>query len=789
MSENKAYSESSIRVLEGLEPVRQTPGMYIGSTGARGLHHMIYEVLDNSIDEAMAGVAQNIAVTIHLDDSVTITDDGRGIPVGMHPTAGKPTVEVVMTVLHAGGKFDSNSYKTSGGLHGVGVSVVNALSEWLEVTVTRDGGIHRQRFERGVPVGTVERIGDSDKRGTSIRFKPDGEIFETLEFSHDTVARRLRELAFLNSGIRITFADERSDQFHEYIAEGGITSYVKYLNKSKPVHFEPPVYLAGEHQGIEVEIAFLYNDSYNETIMSYTNNIHNEEGGTHEAGFRAAYTKVFNSYIGKHGLLKEKITLTGEDIREGMLAVLSLRMTGPVFEGQTKTKLGSSSARTAVESVINGKLGDFLEENPSVVKVILDKSLQAYRAREAARKAKELTRRKGALEISALPGKLADCQEKDPAQCELFIVEGDSAGGSAKQGRDRRTQAILPIRGKIINVEKARFDKVLSSAEIRTIVTALGTGIGADMNVDKIRYHKIILMTDADVDGAHIDTLLLTFFFRHMRPVLEKGYLYLANPPLYKVKKGKMERYIQTEEAMESFLLESATAELKIPGVAEMQQKAMFKNILAYVRLMKRFEKRGFTQELVKYIAANNIDASMLASDEAVQLFIKGLEDAGILKEYKSYDAEHIETFQRYAIHLMGRSLIASVDAAFFSNQDFRELKKLTLAITDFGSAPYTLEVKGEEELQFENLEDVAAYFDTKARKGLYVQRYKGLGEMNADQLKETTMNPENRILYQVTVDDAELADELFSLLMGDVVAPRREFIEKNALNVRNLDI
>jgi DNA gyrase subunit B len=769
--------------------------MYIGSTELRGLHHMIYEVVDNGIDEAMAGYAKNVTVTIHMDDSVTVTDDGRGIPVGMHPTAGKPTLEVVLTVLHAGGKFDSDSYKTSGGLHGVGVSVVNALSEWLEATIYRDGGEYFERFERGVPVGTIERRGDSDKTGTIIKFKPDAEIFDTLDYVYDTLARRLREMAFLNSGIKITFADERVDKAEEFYEEGGIPNYVTFLNKSKPLVFEPPVYLSGVYEEdntgktIQVEMAFVYNDSYHETLMSYTNNIHNEEGGTHEAGFRAAYTKVFNAYITKYGLLKEKISLSGEDIREGLLAVLSLKMTDPIFEGQNKTKLGSSIARTAVENVISAALGDYLEENPTVVKKILEKSIQAYRAREAARKAKELTRRKSALEISSLPGKLADCQEKDPAQCELFIVEGDSAGGSAKQGRDRRTQAILPIRGKIINVEKARFDKVLSSAEIRTIVTALGTGIGGDMNVDKIRYHKIILMTDADVDGAHIDTLLLTFFFRHMRPVIDKGYLYLANPPLYKVKKGKVEKYIQTEDEMESFLLETGTAELAIPGVSEHQQKPIFKAILSYIRLMKHFEKRGFSQGLVKYIVDNNIDANTLPFEEAMKALVEGLEAAGLMREYKSYELEFNDTFQRYGLHLMGRSLIASIDAAFFSSQDYRELKKLSMSIASVGDAPYKLDVKGDKELSFDTLEALGAYFDDRSRKGLYVQRYKGLGEMNPDQLKDTTMNPSNRTLYKVSIDDAEMADELFSLLMGDVVAPRREFIEKNALNVRNLDV
>ncbi|MDR0455026.1 MAG: DNA topoisomerase (ATP-hydrolyzing) subunit B [Deferribacteraceae bacterium] len=793
MSENN-YSESSIKVLEGLQAVRHRPGMYVGSTGLRGLHHLIYEVVDNSIDEAMGGYCDNIKVAIHLDNSVTVTDNGRGIPVGMHPTANKPTVEVVMTILHAGGKFDSDSYKTSGGLHGVGVSVVNALSEWLEVTVSREGGFYFQRYERGIPVTGIQRRGDTDQHGTAITFKADHEIFETLDYLHETIARRLRELSFLNSGVKITLIDERADLLNEYFAEGGIISYVKFLNKNKQLLFDIPVSISGQYQGIEVSLAFVYNDSYVEQIMSYTNNIHTEEGGTHEAGFKSAYTKIFNSYITKYNLIKEKdkVTLTGEDIREGMSAVLSIRMTNPIFEGQTKTKLGSSLAKTAVESVIGSALNDYLEENPAVVKKILEKSLQAYRAREAARKAKELTRRKNALEFSGLPGKLADCQEKDPALCELFIVEGDSAGGSAKQGRDRRTQAILPLRGKIINIEKARFDKVLSNNEIRTIITALGAGIGAnDFIADKIRYHKIIIMTDADVDGAHIATLLLTFFFRHMKELIDRGYLYLASPPLFKLKKGKTERYIQTDEELESFLLDTAVEELNMPTVSKPQQKAVYGAVLSFVRLTRKLVKKGYTPLLAKAIAEYpGLDITALGSEEFVTQMYNSFKERGLLAEYKNVEIEFHEPFMRYAVNFGGSSSNAQIDANFINSQDFRELRRLGSLITGLGGAPYeVVQISGGVSLNFNTLDELASFLDERGRKGLFIQRYKGLGEMNPDQLWETTMDPVRRRLYQLRIEDFEMADELFSLLMGDVVAPRRDFIEKNALNVRNLDI
>lgn len=785
------YSDDSIRVLEGLEAVRQRPGMYIGSVGARGLHHLVYEVVDNSIDEASAGFCTNINVTIHIDGSVTVEDDGRGIPVGMHPTAGKPTVEVVMTVLHAGGKFDGKSYFASGGLHGVGISVVNALSEFLEVTVKRDGGVYYQKYERGIPVTEFKRTGDTQKRGTKITFKPDGQIFETLEFSYETLTRRLRELAFLNSGLKINVNDERFDQQNEYHAEGGIVSYLKFLNKAKTLLLDEPIYyLEMTDERIQVEFAITYNDTYVETLYSYVNNIHTEEGGTHEAGFKAAYTKVFNNFINKHNLVKEKITLTGDDIREGMSAIISVRMNDPVFEGQTKTKLGSTSARNAVESIMTKFLADYFEENPIVVKKVLDKALQAFRAREAARKAKELTRRKNVLEISTLPGKLADCSEKDPALSEVFIVEGDSAGGSAKQCRDRRTQAILPLRGKILNAEKARFDKLLSNNEIRTIITALGTSIGTgDFNVEKLRYHKIIIMTDADVDGAHISTLLMTFFFRHMKEIIERGYLYLASPPLYKVKKGKNERYIQHEDEMEDYLLDLGLEDVEINNVGRNRYKELLIHLIKLNRMVSKFEKKGYVRKLTKVLATYpDLEAVKLESKEYVDALFTSITESGCLERYNVADVEFNDEYNRFNIRLENNARRLMINTDMLSTPEFRELRRLGVYLKEIGTAPYKIKV-GDDIMNFETLTEFVSFIENRGKKGLSIQRYKGLGEMNPEQLWETTVDPERRTLYQVTIDDAEVASELFSLLMGDVVPPRREFIENNALNVRNLDI
>lgn len=784
------YSEDSIRVLEGLEAVRQRPGMYIGSTGSRGLHHLVYEVIDNSIDEAMAGFCDTVIITLHVDGSVTIEDNGRGIPVGIHPKVGKPTVEVVMTVLHAGGKFDSGSYYASGGLHGVGVSVVNALSESLEVTIRREGGVFYQKYEKGKPVSEFGRIGNSDKTGTTVTFKPDVSIFETTEFSFEILSRRLRELAYLNSGLRIKVIDERFDQEQEYYAEGGIVSYLKFLNKNKILLLEEPIYFKGEYEGILAEIAITYNDTYNENIYSFVNNIHTEEGGTHESGFKSGYTKIFNSFISKQNISKEKENLTGDDLREGMSAIISIRINEPVFEGQTKTKLGSSQAKTAVESILGSCLGDYLEENPAVVRKIFEKALQAFRAREAARKAKELTRRKNALEISTLPGKLADCQEKDPQNAELFIVEGDSAGGSAKQGRDRRHQAILPLKGKILNVEKARYDKLLSNNEIRTIITALGTGIGKDdFNVEKLRYHKIIIMTDADVDGSHISTLLLTFFFRHMKEIIERGYLYIASPPLYKVKRGKNERYIQNEEVMADFLLDLGLEDMQIEGVEKHRYKEMFLNLGKLNKMIIKYIKRGYTKPLIKFMAMHtSLSAQNLSDKEFVDDFYQTLKDNNLFAGYVNTEIRYNEELSRYNITLDTATQTYKINTDLLGSPEFKELKRLGVYLKELGNAPYKV-LAGNETLVFDSLTDLLNLIEERGKKGLGIQRYKGLGEMNPEQLWETTVDPERRTLYRVTIEDAEAADELFSLLMGDVVLPRREFIETNALNVRNLDV
>ncbi len=792
MSENmeQSYSESSIKVLEGLQAVRQRPGMYIGSTGVRGLHHLVYEVIDNSIDEAMAGYCSDIHVYLHADGSVTVEDNGRGIPVGMHPTAKRPTVEVVLTVLHAGGKFDTNSYKTSGGLHGVGVSVVNALSEKLTVTVQRDGGIYTQSYEIGKPVTDCVRIGDSDKTGTKITFKPDGTIFETLEFSYETLERRFRELAFLNSGIKITLVDERFDKVKEFCNEGGIASYVKYLNKTKTLLFDEPIYIKGETGNIIVELAVIYNDSYNESIHSYVNNIHTEEGGTHEAGFKAALTKVFNSYVSKNNLVKES-NLSGDDIREGMSAVISIKMTDPVFEGQTKTKLGSNSAKTAVESIATTGLQDFMEENGVIVRKILEKALQAYLAREAARKAKELTRRKNALESTSLPGKLADCHEKDPSKTEVFLVEGDSAGGSAKQGRNSDFQAILPLRGKILNVEKARLDKMLSSQEIRNMITAFGAGIGKDaFNPEKLRYHKIIIMTDADVDGAHIATLLLTFFFRHMRELIERGYIYLANPPLYKVTRGKNSRFIKNDEELENFLLDAAISDFTIDKIDENRIKPLFIQLLHYGRILNKYIKKGYTEKIISFLTFyENLDVKSLESKEYVEKLIENGKKEDIFNGFNNVKSYFDESHNRYGISFEANHEFFFINGEFVSTHEFRELIRLKGYLKELGKAPYTIILKDGSNISYDSLSSLLSFIDTRGRKGLDISRFKGLGEMNPEQLWETTMDPERRSLYKITIEDAEAADELFSLLMGDTVAPRREFIEMNALNVKNLDI
>ncbi len=788
----ETYDASKIKVLEGLEAVRKRPAMYIGNTSTSGLHHLVYEVVDNSIDEAQAGYCTHIEVTLHTDGSVTVTDDGRGIPVDMHPTEGVSAAEVVLTVLHAGGKFDNESYKVSGGLHGVGVSVVNALSEWLDLEILRDSLVYEMRFERGKTITALHQTGTTKNRGTRVHFKPDPQVFEDLNFSFDTLSQRLRELAFLNEGVTITIEDERAAKKHEFNYKGGISSFVEHLNKNKNAIHPKPIFMRGERDGVVAEIALQYNDGYNEIVFSFANSINTLEGGTHLSGFRSALTRTINAYAART-ITKETIQLTGDDVREGMTAVVSVKLMRPQFEGQTKTKLGNSEVKGIVEALINDRLSAHFEENPGVARKILDKGLEALRAREAARKAKELTRRKGALDSGNLPGKLADCQEEDPAKAELFIVEGDSAGGSAKQGRDRRTQAVLPLRGKILNVEKARFDKMLGSQEIRTLITALGTGIGeGDFDRAKLRYHKIIIMTDADVDGSHIRTLLLTFFFRQMRQVVDAGHLYIAQPPLYKVKKGKQEAYLANDDEMNKFLMKNAAAErvvkLRDRSVEGGELKALLDHLVRYRTELEMLRKRGYEAELVE--ALLDLDAAAIETfqaGESLERVRAALEARGFKPGELESDEEHGRFTFDVASRVPGHGRVrVSWDLA--SGPEFRALSLLDRELQDVKQPPFLVAQNGDVQSLASRLELLKCLMD-EAKKGLTIQRYKGLGEMNPTQLWETTMNPETRRMTRVTVTDAVEADTMFTVLMGDVVEPRRRFIEENALEVRNLDI
>lgn len=796
MSEKNNHSESytaeDIKVLKGLDAVRKRPAMYIGSTGIEGLHHLVYEVVDNSVDESLAGFCKNIDVILHLDGSCTVIDDGRGIPTEIHPDEGRSAAEVVLTELHAGGKFESKAYRISGGLHGVGVSVVNALSEWLDVEIKQNGHVFQQHYEQGVPTAPLTIVGRTRGRGTKITFKPDPEIFEVLDFSWDILSQRLRELAFLNRGLRITLTDERTEKRQEFHYSGGIISFVEHLNKNKTLVHPKVIYISGEKEDIIVEIALQYNDGYSETIYTFANNINTKEGGTHLIGFKSALTRTVNNYAFSSGLLKDsKEGLSGDDIREGLTAIINVKLMNPQFEGQTKMKLGNSEVKGIVESIVNESLGTYFEENPSVARKIIEKAIQAARAREAARKARELTRRKGALEDTGLPGKLADCSEKDPALSELFIVEGDSAGGSAKQGRDRRIQAILPLRGKILNVEKARFDKMLSSEEIKILITALGTGIGPeDFDVSKIRYHKVILMTDADVDGAHIRTLLLTFFYRQMPDVIEKGYLYIAQPPLFKVKKGKTEKYIQNETEMLGMLFELASddLEMQIKG-QHMKGKALipyFKRLYRFEKLMEWFERRRKDPELLRFILSSNTKKDILKDRRMVEDFLARLKekDPNVSIGEIHLDEEH----QTYGVEIRRQNYKMSFDAGFFASPEFRELENLYSIIGDLGQPPYRVKVK-EDTREIGSSKELLELILATAKKGLTIQRYKGLGEMNPHQLWETTMDPERRTLLQVTIQDSVEADGIFTVLMGDQVEPRKEFITTHALEARNIDI
>jgi DNA gyrase subunit B len=838
----EGYDADKIKVLEGLEAVRKRPAMYIGSTGPLGLHHLVYEVVDNSIDEALVGFCSQITVTIHIDNSITVVDDGRGIPVDRH-ASGKSAAEVVLTVLHAGGKFDNESYKVSGGLHGVGVSVVNALSETLEVEIWRNGQVYQQSYERGKPEGELEVTGTTKKRGTKITFKPDQQIFETVEFSFDTLAQRLRELAFLNAGVKIALDDERDGKSHAFLYEGGIASFVKFLNKNKVVVNDKPIYMRGDRDGIEVEIALQWNDGYSETIYTFANNINTHEGGTHLSGFRSALTRTINFYAGKNNLLRDlKESVSGDDIREGLTAVISVKIPRPQFEGQTKTKLGNTEVKGIVEAILNDRLGAYLEENPSVAKRIINKAVDAARAREAARRARDLVRRKGALDNSTLPGKLADCQERDPALSELYIVEGESAGGSAKQGRDRRFQAILPIKGKILNVEKARFDKMLGSDEIKTMIAALGCGIGEeDFDPAKVRYHRIIIMTDADVDGSHIRTLLLTFFYRQMRALVDSGYVYIAQPPLFRVKRGRSESFIKDERELEAWLIRRAVGSRVVrlldagTELSGTELEARLEKMIAFRKYLQLVERRGPARDVIMALLerdardrsffGESASVETLASDLSTplrtvrvepddehQAFGLAIEDrSGGYPRHHRVDLDFVQTGEFRTLLASYRDVrgikgpMEVVSVAEHDEPAASDEPGASASETAIGGAPLdeatrlAAEPKRESPgrkgtahdgpVRIETLDELVEFFITAGKKGIAVNRYKGLGEMNPDTLWATTMNPDSRTLLQVRAEDHAEADQMFTTLMGDQVEPRRKFIEDNALDVKNLDI
>ncbi|MFH1080589.1 MAG: DNA topoisomerase (ATP-hydrolyzing) subunit B [Pseudomonadota bacterium] len=817
----QVYEADSIKVLEGLEAVRKRPAMYIGSTGKDGLHHLVYEVVDNSIDEASAGFCDSITVRIRVDNSIVVDDNGRGIPVDIHKTEGVSAAEVVLTKLHAGAKFSNESYKISGGLHGVGVSVVNALSSTLELEVRRDGNVYTQSYVHGVPAAPLEKVGKTKGRGTKVTFKPNEEIFEETEYSFDILSNRLRELAFLNPGVKITLTDERTDKKSEFFYKGGIVSFVEYLNRSKKVLNKDPIYVSGAKEDCYVEVALQYNDTYAENIFSFANSINTTEGGTHMIGFRSALTRVFNNYAVNNKIFKDsKESLKGEDLREGLTCVISVKVKSPQFEGQTKTKLGNSEVKGLVEGVVYEKIGTYLEENPSIAKQLLSKALDASRAREAARRARELTRRKSALEVGALPGKLADCQERDPARSEIYLVEGDSAGGSAKQGRDRKNQAILPLRGKVLNVEKARFDKMLQNEEIKVIVTALGTGIGqGDFDISRLRYQKVIIMTDADVDGSHIRTLLLTFFFRQMRELVERGYLFIAQPPLFKVSDRKSEIYIHNEDEMKSYVLENGVNKIRISlengtAITGNRLAGYLKKMIRIESILNKFEKEEKNKEIIRILAGDPaLTDGDFKSEEALTRVAKrtamavspardahaGMTAAALNLEEKSVeftvdmDQEHGLYKMVFTITQNGCRLTTCIDKDTIRTPKFVEVRAMLNQLAIMGEAPYRVAAEdasnGGRIITLNNMSELIDYVVNAGKKGLVVQRYKGLGEMNPEQLWETTMNPEKRTLLQVRVEDAVEADEIFTTLMGDQVEPRRDFIYKNALYVSNLDI
>jgi DNA gyrase subunit B len=823
------YGADKIKVLEGLEAVRKRPAMYIGSTGAPGLHHLVYEIVDNSIDEALAGFCDQVNVTIHIDNSVTVVDNGRGIPVDSMPD-GRSAAEVVLTVLHAGGKFENAAYKVSGGLHGVGVSVVNALSERLDLEIWRNGHVYQQSYERGTPTGGLEVTGTTQKRGTKVTFKPDAQVFESTEYSFDTLAQRLRELAFLNGGIVITIDDERDGKSHKFQYDGGIVSFVEHLNKNKANVNDKPIFMRGTKDGIEAEIALQWNDGYTELVFTFANNINTHEGGTHLSGFRAALTRTINAYSTKSNLAKDlkDASISGDDIREGLTGVISVKIPQPQFEGQTKTKLGNTEVKGIVEAIVNDKLGQFLEENPAVAKRIIGKAVDAARAREAARKARDLVRRKGALDGSSLPGKLADCQERDPAQSEIYIVEGESAGGSAKQGRDRRFQAILPIKGKILNVEKARFDKMLSSDEIKTMIAALGTGIGSeDFDADKVRYHRIIIMTDADVDGSHIRTLLLTFFYRQMPQLIDRGYVYIAQPPLFRAKRGRTETYIKNEQDLEVFLVRRAVESrvVKLADGTEMFGETLERQLQraeSYRKLLQQVTRRGHPPAIVSallefdardksffeqrdrldVIAARMTTPTRTVTvtrDDEHNVFALLVEDrsAGYPRRYE-FGVDFITSGEYRLLASAYREIqdvkfpvvVTTSDAP--RDEEPEEAEAAPAEGGEAAAAPVqaaTPRSRKDPDTTLHNVDEFVEFFVAAGRKGIAVNRYKGLGEMNPDTLWTTTMDPEHRTLLQVRAEDHAEADQMFTTLMGDQVEPRRKFIEDNALDVRNLDV